>query len=310
MFLLAPAKINLTLRILSKRPDGYHEISSLMRAIRLFDELAVTISFAEDGVIQEPVIRVSADAPGVPDGPGNLAYRAAALALETWGCSAKSGLDGRVRFIRYVGIGLKKNIPMAAGLAGGSADAAAVLLGLSKELNPAATLSELAALGAALGADVPFCVYSCAASNPVFGFEGAVAALVGGAGELITPRSNPGRAQVVLVKPSMEIRASEAYALYDTMVARGVSSRGSDNDLEAPCARAWPIVAETLEKLKNICAEAGAGGAKVQLSGSGPTVFAYFEEKPSEKSGETAARVYDLAKTAFHGMFVHLTDLC
>ena len=357
MLIKAPAKINLTLRIVSRRADGYHGISSIMRAVSLFDEVDISLrpgqagqgdgSFGTwagqgDGSFGLPAIRVRADMAGVPDGPGNLAYRAAEAAFAAWG---RRGQDSPERTAGglAVDISLKKNIPAAAGLAGGSADAAAVLLGLAKALwagrqqgsgkpvacgengEAAPTLADIAALGAGLGADVPFCVYACAAANPELGYAGAGAALAEGIGERISPLDSLEKAQALLVKPAVEIPTKEAYALFD---ARGAVAGGSDNDFEAACSDAWPAVGETLRALKGICAEEGAAGAKVQLSGSGPTVFAYFVGDEAGQGSQvgrggstygagrengplspgTAERVYARAKAAFPGMFVYLAE--
>ena len=428
MLLKAPAKINLSLRILSRRADGYHEISSLMRAIRLFDEVEVFLStgitprpyadtdrpLATDKHVSSDLtgvsegecgqersmlgqIRVSTDMPGVPEGPENLAYRAAALALEAWGAAAQNvaqigqdlsgphaaaspaleAWDDEQGFVQ-VDIYLKKNIPMAAGLAGGSADAAAVLLGLAKVLSPETGLPGIAALASSLGADLPFCVYTCAAANPGLGYDGACVALAEGVGERITPVADAaaGDARIILAKPDIEIRASEAYALYDTLFAPeevfaggpkgsrvavsdsapggsiaaasgnvprgsiaapsgndlegpcaavfaggpkgsrvtvsdsapgGSISADSGNDLEGPCARAWPEVQDTLDALKSICAEEGAANALVQLSGSGPTVFAYFDDGAFAADPEAALRVYARLKAVKPGLYTLLT---
>ena len=298
MLIKAPAKINLTLRVLSKRADGYHEISSLMRAIRLFDEVEIALV---GGVGETPGsldLRVRTDMPGVPEGPGNLAYRAAELML---------GMHPG--HYNHINISIKKNIPMAAGLAGGSADAAAVLLGLSGELAPGAGLADIASWGAELGMDIPFCVYACAAANPALGYTGVGAMLAGGAGELLTPADAQGKAYVVLVKPQLEVSTKQIYELHD--IRKG-SAYVSDNDLEAPCAEAWPTVAGLLRAMKMICAEEGADGVKVQLSGSGPTVFAYFPCEPFDGGYEAmvgaARKVCERARLAFPGMFVRLTE--
>ena len=295
MLLRAPAKINLTLKILSKRADGYHEISSLMRAIRLFDEVEVTTG--QNGDVSCVRIRTQGTSPfclpSCPDGPENLAYRAAGLALKSWGG------------VRGIDIALDKHIPVAAGLGGGSADAAAVLLGLARELKPEAGIAEVAALGAALGADVPFCVYSCAEANPFLGYKGAAAAIAEGIGEKLSLIGEPENAFVLLVKPAVEVKTGDVYALFDKMAApRPAGAPASGNDLEAVCAEAHPVVSGTLDALKKLCGEAGAGGATVQLSGSGPTVYAYFRD--TEKT-DKAGQILNRAKEAFPGMFVHLT---
>ena len=308
MLLKAPAKINLTLRILSKRADGYHEISSLMRAIRLFDEVEIALTPGD-----APRISLRTDMAGVPEGPDNLAYRAAGLALETWRGKAES--ESTREGAQYIDIAIKKRIPMAAGLGGGSSDAAAVLLALAKAWKPEAGLSEVAALGARLGADVPFCVYACAAANPEIGYGGAGAAIAEGVGERVSPIIAPERGHVLLVKPPLGTRAGDVYALYDEgrdAMGDSQAAISSENDLAAPCAKAWPVVAEVLSTLRGICREEGANEAKVQLSGSGPTVFAYFESGRASGSHETmaamAARIHKRAIDAFPGMFVQLAE--
>ncbi|MCL2112269.1 MAG: 4-(cytidine 5'-diphospho)-2-C-methyl-D-erythritol kinase [Clostridiales bacterium] len=306
MLLKAPAKINLTLRILSKRADGYHEIESKMRAIRLFDE--VEISLVGDGAAvtlgSRPGIRVRTDMAGVPCGPENLAYRAAELAFETWGGEDAWGGFESGGGEPCVEIMLRKSIPMAAGLAGGSANAAAVLLGLTNLFAPKTDIADIAAVGARLGADIPFCVYSCAAANPALGYKGTGTALAEGVGERLTPIAEMGDAWVVLVKPNVGIDTKEAYAAYDAYGAP--APHASDNDFETPCSEAYPIVAETLATLKRLCAEEGAGDAKIQLSGSGPTVFAYFEGL-HEAASEAAELIHDRARQAFPKMFSCIT---
>jgi len=287
----APAKINVTLRILSKRADGYHEISSLMRAVRLYDEVEIIARECAGAASGPPEIITRSNEEGLPDGPDNLAWCAADLMLGMY-----PGHFGQID------IYLKKSIPVAAGLAGGSSDAAAVLLYLSKELAPGAELSDIAARGAKLGMDVPFCVYACAAANPELGYEGAGIALAGGAGDILTPVSHQEKEWVVLVKPMVSVPTKQVYALYDEWKSETVYS---ENDLEGPCREAWPVVAESLNTLKKICAEECPEEIKVQLCGSGPTVFAYFEG-PGKKT--EARRVYDRAKCAFPDMFVCLTE--
>jgi len=287
----APAKINITLRVLSKRADGYHEISSLMRAVRLFDEVEIVAIERGGDVFTPPVISMRSNAEGLPDGPDNLAWRAADLMLGMY--------PGR---FGQIDIGLKKNIPVAAGMAGGSCDAAAALLYLSKELAPEAGISDIAAYGAKLGMDVPFCVYACAAANPGLGYEGTGIALAEGAGDILTPLARREKAWVVLVKPMVSVPTKQIYELYDEWKG---GSEGSENDLEGPCREAWPVVAESLRTLKNICAEECREEVKVQLCGSGPTVFAYFEDPGKNHE---AQRVYERAKGIFPDMFVCLTE--
>jgi len=287
----APAKINITLRVISKRADGYHEISSLMRAVSLYDEVEISALELGGDAAGPPAIITRSNDEGLPDGPENLAWRAADLMLGMF--------PGR---FAQIDIFLKKNIPVAAGLAGGSCDAAAVLLYFSKKLAPEAELSEIAAWGAKLGMDVPFCVYACAAANPGLGYEGTGIALASGAGDILTFVAPREKAWVVLVKPMISIPTKQVYALYDEWKSE---TSCSENDLEGPCREAWPVVSESLNTLKNICAEVCSEEVKVQLCGSGPTVFAYFEGFGKKSAAES---VYDRAKHAFPDMFVCLTE--
>jgi len=257
-----------------------------MRAIDLYDEAFIDAREGGSG-LAPPVVRISSDMAGVPEGRGNIAYRAAEFMLDLF-----PGRLGRVD------IKINKRIPVAAGLAGGSADAAAVLLYLAKILAPGAGLAVISEWGSRLGSDVPFCLYACAAANPGLGYEGAAAALAEGAGERITPIGSLEKARVVLVKPEVEIPTKQVYELYDEWEGK---DGFSDNDLEEPCSRAWPVVAETLSTMKQIC---GGSNVKVQLSGSGPSVFAFFE---GEASAE-ANRLYNKAKKVFEGFFVYLAD--
>jgi len=257
-----------------------------MRAIDLYDEAFIDAREGGSGSAP-PVLHISSDMAGVPEGRGNIAYRAAEFMLARF--------PGR---LSRVDIKINKRIPVAAGLAGGSADAAAVLLYLAKTLAPEAGLAVISEWGAELGSDVPFCLYACAAANPGLGYEGAGTALAEGVGEHITPVRSREKARVVLVKPQVEIPTKQVYELYDEWENK---DGFSDNDLEEPCSQAWPVVAETLRTMKQIC---GVPNVKVQLSGSGPSVFAFFE---GGASGE-AERLYIKAKKVFEGFFVYLAE--
>ena len=138
----APAKVNLFLEVLGKRPDGFHEIATLMVAIRLMD----TLIFKE-----EPDLRLGCNRPDLSTGPDNLVLRAARLLAERTGCT------------KGAHIRLVKRIPMAAGLAGGSTDAAATLWGLNRLWKLGLSRDELAGMGAELGSDIPFFFHAPAA---------------------------------------------------------------------------------------------------------------------------------------------------
>jgi 4-diphosphocytidyl-2-C-methyl-D-erythritol kinase len=246
----APAKINLCLNVLGKRPDGYHEVEMLMQAVGLYDE--VTVRLAASG------ITVRCDSAAVPDGEGNIAFRAA---------REVAGLSGRTDGIA---VEIRKNIPVAAGLGGGSSDAAAVLVACNLLLGTDLDRERLAEIGTRLGMDVPFFLY-----GPT--------ALAKGRGELLTNLPAPPKFWVLLVNPGFETSTAWVYKnLSFGLTKKGdctniaglkVSqiARALHNDLETVTAAAHPAIGEMERSLF----DAGALGAR--MSGSGPTVFGIFE---------------------------------
>ncbi|MEW6425360.1 MAG: 4-(cytidine 5'-diphospho)-2-C-methyl-D-erythritol kinase [Bacillota bacterium] len=248
---LARAKINFTLDILGLRPDGYHELETIMQTLQLHDRLS--FAMAEGGIF------LSCPHPDVPADENNLIYQAALLLMEYTG--KKGGAK----------IHLQKNIPVAAGLAGGSADGAAALKGLNRLWGLGLTAGELLSLGARLGADVPFCL--CGGT-----------ALARGKGEVLEPLPGLEGLGVVVVKPPFGVSTAWAYQLYDqtgggprpdnqamrAAVAKkdaGAIGRLLANVFENVIADLYPEIRE----IKNALLEAGASGAS--LSGSGPAVF-------------------------------------
>lgn len=260
------AKINLTLDILGLRPDGYHEVEMIMQSIKLHDRLF--FEAAED-------ISFSCSFPGVPPGEDNLAYRAAFLLQEYTG--QRKG----------AAIVLQKNIPVEAGLAGGSADAAAALKGLNSLWGLGLTLSELMELGARLGADVPFCLMGGTA-------------LAKGKGEALTPLPVLPGLGVVLIKPPFGVSTGKVYKQYDlgggglrpdtkAMLA-AIRERNATqicclpaNVLEATVSCLHPEIILA----KNMLLAAGAAGAA--MSGSGTTVFGLCESEA--KAGVIAEKL-------------------
>jgi 4-diphosphocytidyl-2-C-methyl-D-erythritol kinase len=248
---VAQAKINLVLNVLCRRPDGYHEIASVMQTLALHDEVELTGAGAG--------VRLTCEGLPVPCDETNLARRAA-LHL-----AARCGVR------RGVGIHLRKRIPVAAGLGGGSADAAAVLRGLNRLWGLGLSLEELARLGAELGSDVPFCVFGGTA-------------LVGGRGERVVPLPPAPPVDVVLFKPPFGVSTAEVYrglegppgpsGAVEAMLAAlregnpAAIGRCLVNDLEGVTLRWHPDLALLKESLK----VPGVYGAL--LAGSGPTLFA------------------------------------
>jgi 4-diphosphocytidyl-2-C-methyl-D-erythritol kinase len=269
--LLAPAKLNLGLRIVGRRPDGLHELESVFAPLDLTDELALAV---EPGRRAEVLLRVSGSAGGVPSDARNLAFRAAQSFLDA------AGLEARVR------IALRKRVPAAAGLGGGSSDAGAVLRALAARFPEAVAGERLVELALRLGADVPF-------------FLDPRPALVTGVGERREPL--PGRLPalpVLLANPGAPLATAEVFA---AAAARAPERAAADpvaklwrealaGPAEALASRIGPLLANDLEPaaealcpaLAKLRAELRAAGAPaVGLSGSGATLYGVFESPES-----------------------------
>jgi 4-diphosphocytidyl-2-C-methyl-D-erythritol kinase len=262
--LLAPAKVNLNLRVLGVRPDGYHEIESLVQKISLYDRITLT---KED----QPRIRVVCATPGIPTGPENLVYRAAALLMEAPGFKGKG-----------VTILLEKHIPQGAGLGGGSSDAAAVLLGLSDLFGLPIGMDHLEDIAARVGSDVPLFLHP----SPSW---------VTGRGEIVRQARLLLDAFFVLVFPGFEISTRWAYSNFrltknackyriSTLkkVERGelAPDHWQDllvNDLEAAVLKRHPEIGRCKRDLVRLGARASL------MSGSGSAVFGLFDDQPTAR---------------------------
>ncbi|MBI4432205.1 MAG: 4-(cytidine 5'-diphospho)-2-C-methyl-D-erythritol kinase [Candidatus Omnitrophica bacterium] len=269
MKVLAPAKINLFLKVGPRRPDGYHDIETLFERVSLCDQ--ITLSPARSG------IRFSCDDPSLPGDERNLAWKAAALVQKRLGIS------------KGISIHLKKRIPAAAGLGGGSSDAAAVLLGLNRLWRLRLSPNQLGRLALTLGSDVPFFV------------RGVSRAIGRGRGEKLCVISSPRlKIWLCLVKPPFEISTREAY---EGLGPSSLTPQKSDvkmllhsiqkGDAKAVSALLTNSLEHSLNKrvtaiskIKKRLLEEGALGSL--LSGSGSTVFGVFR---SRKEAEKAARV-------------------
>lgn len=253
MLFKAPAKINLCLHVLGRRPDGYHELAMAMQPVSLVDDVVITVGRARG-------VRVSCAGVGLADGEENIAARAAALIL------AESGADVGVD------VDIVKRIPVAAGLGGGSSDAAAVLLGLNEMLGLKLTGRELRALGGRLGADVPFFV------------EGG-AAWATGIGTRLEPLGDLPDVAYLLVNPGIGVSTASVYKSLEltkggqlanlprfSVVTRDDLCRSLHNDLERVVLTRHPEIAD----IKRTLVAYGALGAL--MSGSGATVFGVFED--------------------------------
>lgn len=251
------AKINLFLDILRKRPDGYHDVRTLLVPIDIYD--TITIERTIFG------INVSCDVPGVPEDNRNLAYKTAELFMNI------AGINSGVK------ISIQKTIPVAAGLGGGSGNAAATLLAMDRLFGNPLPQEELFALGAKLGADVPFFIEN----KPVYA--------VGRGDEFISQVELP-CIHIVLVNPKFEVSTAWAYGnlslcedLSCDRVKCMLTSINSPEDaallmrnsLEEPVIRKYPVIAKIKDDLKS------AGAISALMSGSGPTVFGIFKNQQS-----------------------------
>ena len=247
----ANAKINLTLDILGKRPDGFHEVAMVMQSIGLHDTLTMEKTDGE--------IALSINVPWLKADEKNLAWRAAELVRQEY------GLKGGVR------MELTKRIPIAAGLAGGSADAAAVLKGMNELYNLQMSEARLCELGARLGSDIPFCLMG-----------GTM--LATGRGEVLTRLADMPETWVVLAKPRISVSTAWAYQNYDEQgaerhpdneaikkaIARGNRKAVAGllcNVLESVTIKKYDVIAD----YKQMMLDKGAMAS--MMSGSGPTVF-------------------------------------
>lgn len=255
----APAKLNLTLDITGIEPNGYHTMDMLMQAVNLTER--VTLAKAQD-------ICVTASGARLPIGANNTAYKAAVAFFRETGLLAG------------VHIHIEKKAPIRAGMAGGSADAAATLVGLNALYEAQLSTQELCALGAQVGADVPFAI--CGGT-----------ARVGGFGEKITPLPDLMDCRFVVVMPGYGISTPEAFASYD----RVGTERRPDNEAAVAALAAgnydalMPCLANVLEKASNgaetqaICETLRKNGADAALmTGSGAAVYGIFKNETAAQS--------------------------
>lgn len=264
--MIAPAKINLSLDVLGKLPNGYHALDMIMQSIELCDDVFLSL---------QAEISLECVHPGVPCDSRNIAWKAATAFFET------------TRIEGGVAISLKKRIPAAAGLAGGSTDAAAVLMGLNHLYESPLSEAQLATLALTLGADVPFCLKggTCRAE---------------GIGEKLTPIIGMKDLWVVLVKPAFSLSTATVFGQYrkEAVTLRPQTERliqaitegdmaymahNMCNVLESVSCRVHPEILTIIEKMHSL----GALGSR--MSGSGPTVFGLFER---ETTAQAAAEMF------------------
>ena len=280
------AKINLTLRVGARRPDGFHDVQTLLQSIALSDRLTLWQ--------RKGPFTLASSSPGVPLDASNLVYKAAA---RLWTALGKTGEP------RDVHVRLVKQIPVGAGLGGGSADAAAALVGLNRLWNGRMGAADLARLAAEIGSDVPF-------------FLQGGTALGLGRGEELYPVDDLPRLFLVVVKPSFDVRAGDAYRWLDEDRTGADSTEPAEpprrqpaldvgwptgplvlaNDLQAPVARRHPVIDEMLAALT------AAGARAAAMTGSGSAVFGVFSTNVS------AARLRGLTRPDWLVIVTRTTD--
>lgn len=281
--LKAYGKINLGLDVVRRREDGYHEVRMIMQTVRVYDAIELNRT-------EEEGIRLSTNLYYLPDNENNLGYRAAKLLMDEFGIR-----DG-------VEIKMKKFIPVAAGMAGGSSDAAAVLFGINKMFGLGLSEKELMERGVRLGADVPYCI-----------MRGT--ALSEGIGEILTPLPPMPQCRVLIAKPAVSVSTKHVYeslnlsslgaevhpdidamrtAIENKDLSGVVSQLG--NVLETVTIPENPVI----QTLKDKMMEMGADGSL--MSGSGPTVFGLFTNQTAAQAAYEELRYgssQDLAKQVY-----------
>lgn len=278
MRLRALAKINLGLDILGKREDGYHEVKMIMQTIQMYDVLELRKK-------KEPGISLTVNVPFIPTDERNLVYRAAAMLMEEF--HVQEGLSIR----------LDKFIPVAAGMAGGSSDAAAAFVGVNRLFHLGLSQEELMERAVKVGADVPYCI-----------MRGT--ALAEGIGEKLTALPPVPPCYVLVGKPAVSVSTKMAYENLnlETIKKRpDIDGMISDiengnlmemtekmaNVFEPGIIREYPVI----QQIKDFMEENGA--LRAMMSGSGPTVFGIFDDKEKMERAAEGLRAGELAKTVF-----------
>ena len=278
----AYAKINLGLDVVRRLENGYHEVKMVMQTVGIYDVLE--FQRTAGGIV------ITTDSGELPTNEDNLIYKAAKLMMEKYQIS-----EG-------VKIHLEKHIPIAAGMAGGSTDAAATLKGMNRLFDLGCTLKDLMELGVSIGADVPYCVMGGTA-------------LAEGIGEKLTPLAPAPDCYVLVAKPDINVSTKYVYEHLDAqeivkhpdidgMVEaiaeeslQGILDR-MENVLETVTVSAYPVIQTIKDRMKEL------GAINSLMSGSGPTVFGIFVEK------DMARRAYDKLEEEQLAKQIFLTEFC
>ena len=278
MELKALGKINLGLDVLGRRENGYHDVRMVMQTVYLYDQIRMEKT-------KKPGIELLTNLFYLPVNENNLAYQAADLLMKEF--HVKEGVK----------ITLDKHIPVAAGMAGGSSNAAAVLFGINRMFSLGLSQKELMERGVTLGADVPYCV-----------MRGTV--LAEGIGEILTPLPACPKCHVLIAKPPISVSTKMVYEKLDALeitehpdidgILNGLARKNihkvaecMGNVLEQVTIPVYPVI----EQIKNVMKEGGAMNA--MMSGSGPTVFGLFEDRQSARRAAQKIKEQKLAKQVY-----------
>ncbi len=276
--LKALAKINLGLDVLGKRDNGYHDVRMVMQTIYLYDDVKLER-------VRRPGIKLKSNLYYLPDNEHNIAYKAAKLLMDEFGIA-----DG-------VDIHLKKRIPVAAGMAGGSSNAAAVLYGMNCLFDLKLSQEELMERGVKLGADVPYCI-----------MRGTV--LAEGIGEILTPLAPMPKCYILIAKPTISVSTKVVYekldagAIVEHPDIDGLIEGLEHGDVEMVAGKMGNVLEQVtigdypvIEEIKNVMKTDGAMNA--MMSGSGPTVFGLFRSRQDAKKAIESLKRKKIAKQIY-----------
>lgn len=279
----AYAKINLSLDVLRRRPDGYHEVKMIMQTVGICDILTIAKSENKDITLKV------GNAP-LPCDRSNLIYKAAEIVMQ------------RFQLQQGVEITLEKKIPIAAGMAGGSSDAAALFRGMNRLFGLGMSLQDMQRLGIKIGADIPYCIMGGTALSE-------------GIGEVLSPLPAPPEAYLLIAKPDIDVSTKFVYENLhaDTLAVHpdvdgmvqaletgdlgGITDR-MGNVLETVTENTYPVISDIKTLMKS------RGAENALMSGSGPTVFGIFKEKEKVEKAGDALRESNLARQIFVTQFV------
>ena len=275
----ALAKINIGLDVTGIREDGYHEVKMIMQTVNLFDKITIS-------KVKEPGVSMTTNLKFLTVGDDNLCIKAAKLLIEEFNIT-----EG-------ITIALEKHIPVAAGMAGGSTDAAAILFGMNKMFKLGLSRKDLMDRGVKLGADVPYCI-----------MRGT--ALAEGIGEVLSPLPPMVKCPVLIAKPGISVSTKQVYEALDSCFDKvvhpdidGIIEDIKNQDLTAICSKMGNVLEDVtipmhpvIADIKKCMMDNGAVGA--MMSGSGPTVFGFFNDNKTAKTAKEALTKSGMVKQLY-----------